>query len=110
MRRSKPSSRLLLAYYGDDFTGSTDVLDCLSRAGLRTVLFLKPPTPGELGKLQGLQAFGVAGGSRAMSPLQMQRKLPPAFRALKASGARFIHYKTCSTFDSSPSVGSRGKR
>ena len=44
-----------------------------------------------------------------MSPAQMQRELPRAFRALKASGAPIIHYKTCSTFDSSPTVGSIGK-
>lgn len=44
-----------------------------------------------------------------MSPRQMQRALPRAFRALKATKARFIHYKTCSTFDSSPAVGSIGR-
>ena len=35
-----------LAYYGDDFTGSTDVLDVLERAGIPTVLLLTDPTPG----------------------------------------------------------------
>jgi uncharacterized protein YgbK (DUF1537 family) len=103
------SCNLLLAYYGDDFTGSTDVLESLSRAGLKTVLFLTPPTKAKLASFPGLRAFGIAGGSRAMSPEQMERELPPAFRALKASGAAFIHYKTCSTFDSSPKVGSIGK-
>jgi len=103
-----PSNTLLLAYYGDDFTGSTDVMESLSRAGLKTVLFLKPPTQQQLASHRGLRAFGIAGGSRAMSPDQMERELPPAFKALKASGAAFIHYKTCSTFDSSPTVGSIG--
>ncbi len=108
MKAKSPDS-LLLAYYGDDFTGSTDVMESLARAGLRTVLFLRPPTPKQLAKFPGLRAFGIAGGSRTMSPAQMQRELPPAFRALKASGAAFLHYKTCSTFDSSPTVGSIGK-
>ena len=36
--------QLRLAYYGDDFTGSTDALEQLTRAGLRTRLFLQPPT------------------------------------------------------------------
>ncbi len=103
------SNKLLLAYYGDDFTGSTDVMESLARAGLCTVLFLKSPTPKQLEKFPGLRAFGIAGGSRTMSPAQMERELPPAFKALKASGAPFIHYKTCSTFDSSPTVGSIGK-
>ncbi len=105
----KTGKSLLLAYYGDDFTGSTDVMESLARAGLRTVLFLRPPTPTQLSKFPGLRAFGIAGGSRMLSPVQMQRELPPAFRALKASGAAFIHYKICSTLDSSPTVGSIGK-
>jgi uncharacterized protein YgbK (DUF1537 family) len=102
-------SALLLAYYGDDFTGSTDVMEALSLAGLRTVLFLKPPTPKQLAKFPGLRAFGIAGGSRTMSPEEMDRELPPALEALKASGARIVHYKVCSTFDSSPKIGSIGK-
>ncbi len=100
---------LLLSYYGDDFTGSTDVMEALARAGLRTVLFLQPPSVEHLRKFPGLRAFGIAGGSRAMSPAEMERELPPAFEALKASGAPLIHYKICSTFDSSPAIGSIGK-
>ncbi len=106
---ARTANKLLLAYYGDDFTGSTDVLEALSRAKLKTVLFLKPPSRRQLQAFAGLRAFGIAGGSRAMSPEQMERELPLAFRALKASGAAFMHYKTCSTFDSSPKVGSIGK-
>lgn len=102
-------SALLLAYYGDDFTGSTDVMEALSQAGLRTVLFLKPPTSEQLAKFPGLRAFGIAGGSRTMSPVEMDEELPPAFEALKASGAPIVHYKTCSTFDSTPQIGSIGK-
>src|SRR5438128_2107429 len=36
---------LLLSFYGDDFTGSTDALESLARCGIRTVLFTDPPTP-----------------------------------------------------------------
>lgn len=100
---------LLLAYYGDDFTGSADVMEALARSGYRTVLFLKPPTSEQLAKYPGLRAFGIAGGSRTMSPEEMERELPPAFGALQASGARVAHYKMCSTFDSSPRIGSIGK-
>ncbi len=106
---SDPANNLLLAYYGDDFTGSADVMEALARARLHTVLFLKPPTPEQLAKYPGLRAFGIAGGSRTMSPEEMGRELPPAFKALKASGARIAHYKVCSTFDSSPVIGSIGK-
>ncbi len=100
---------LLLAYYGDDFTGSTDVMEALSKGGLRTVLFLAPPSPEQVARFPDLRAFGIAGGSRTMSPEEMDHVLPPAFEALKASGAPIIHYKMCSTFDSSPGIGSIGR-
>jgi uncharacterized protein YgbK (DUF1537 family) len=100
---------LLLAFYGDDFTGSTDALEFLSRAGVRTVLFMEPPGPEQLSRYPGLQAVGVAGMSRSMSPENMEKVLRPAFKALSALGAPHIHYKVCSTFDSSPRVGSIGK-
>jgi uncharacterized protein YgbK (DUF1537 family) len=100
---------LLLAYYGDDFTGSTDALEFLSRAGVKTVLFIEPPTPAQLARYKGLQAIGVAGMSRSMPPAQMEQELLPAFKALKALGAPHVHYKVCSTFDSSPTMGSIGK-
>jgi 3-oxoisoapionate kinase len=100
---------LLLAYYGDDFTGSTDVMEALQWAGLRTVLFLAPPTPAQLARFENLRAFGVAGWSRTMSPAEMDRELKPVLEQLKASGATFVHYKVCSTFDSAPGIGSIGR-
>lgn len=98
-----------MAFYGDDFTGSTDALEALACAGLPTVLFVDPPSTTQLARFPNLKAFGIAGGSRAMSPAQMERHLPVAFAAIKASGAPIVHYKTCSTFDSSPKIGSIGK-
>ncbi len=100
---------LKLAFYGDDFTGSTDALEVLAFAGLRTALFLEPPTPAALRNAGPLDAFGVAGDSRAMSPLEMDQALPPVFDALARSLAPIVHYKVCSTFDSSPGVGSIGR-
>lgn len=102
-------NNILLAYYGDDFTGSTDALEFLSRAGAKTVLFIQPPTTEQLTKFTGLQAVGVAGLSRAMAPKEMEQELTPAFTALKELGAKHVHYKVCSTFDSSPTIGSIGK-
>ena len=102
-------SRLLLTFYGDDFTGSTDALEQLTLAGIRTALFIAPPTPAQLKQFPGLQAVGVAGMTRAMKPAAMERELRPAFKKLKALGARHVHYKVCSTFDSSPAIGSIGR-
>lgn len=101
-------SPLRLAFYGDDFTGSTDALEVLAFAGLRCALFLNPPTAQELKSLGGYDAIGVAGDSRGMSPSEMDLELPAIFNALRALGATIVHYKVCSTFDSSPSVGSIG--
>lgn len=103
------SNTILLAFYGDDFTGSTDALEFLSRAGAKTVLFIEPPTEQQLAKYPKLNAFGVAGMTRSQSPQEMGKTLLPAFKNLKKSGARHVHYKVCSTFDSSPVTGSIGK-
>jgi uncharacterized protein YgbK (DUF1537 family) len=102
-------NNLLLAFYGDDFTGSTDALEFLTRAGARTALFIEPPTAEQLKKYPGLNAFGVAGKTRAMTPADMEQTLLPAFEKLQQTGARHVHYKVCSTFDSSPTIGSIGK-
>jgi uncharacterized protein YgbK (DUF1537 family) len=103
------SENMLLAFYGDDFTGSTDALEILERAGVRTALFIEPPTAEDLSRFPHVGAFGIAGMTRAMTPVQMEATLRPAFEMLKTSRARHIHYKVCSTFDSSPTIGSIGK-
>jgi 3-oxoisoapionate kinase len=99
---------LALAFYGDDFTGSTDALEWLARAGVRCVLFLDPPAPEMLARFPGLGAIGVAGLTRSLPPEAMRATLEPAFEALRALNPRHVHYKVCSTFDSSPAIGSIG--
>ncbi|HET6519293.1 MAG TPA: four-carbon acid sugar kinase family protein [Geminicoccaceae bacterium] len=100
---------LLLAFYGDDFTGSTDAMEALTLSGLPTVLFLRPPSDEELGRFAGYRAVGLAGVSRSKSPAWMDENLPGLFGALKRLGAPLFHYKVCSTFDSAPHVGSIGR-
>ena len=39
----------------------------------------------------------------------MDAELKAAFGSLHSSGAAVCHYKTCSTFDSSPQIGSIGR-
>ena len=102
-------TRLLLAFYGDDFTGSTDAMEALALSGLRTVLFIEPPTQEQLaGPFSDLRCIGVAGSSRAMSPAEMDADLAPILRDLWTVDAPLLHYKVCSTFDSAPTVGSIG--
>ncbi|MBK8027212.1 MAG: four-carbon acid sugar kinase family protein [Chloroflexi bacterium] len=103
-------SRLLLTFYGDDFTGSTDSTEVLEWAGIPSVLFLEPPTLDLLERrFPEIRAVGLAGIARSMSPAQMDEALPPLFSALKDLGAPAFHYKVCSTFDSSPTLGSIGR-
>ncbi len=108
-RRSPTMNKLLLTFYGDDFTGSTDALEQLTLAGVRAALFIEPPTPAQLKRFANLQAIGVAGMTRSMNPAAMEKELRPALNKLKALGAPHVHYKVCSTFDSSPTVGSIGR-
>lgn len=99
----------LLAYYGDDFTGSTDVMEALELHGVATVLFLETPSEADLDRFPECRAIGVAGMSRSESPVWMDEHLPPVFTALRDLGAPICHYKVCSTFDSSPETGSIGR-
>ncbi|MGV2895181.1 four-carbon acid sugar kinase family protein [Achromobacter sp. AGC78] len=97
-----------VCWYGDDFTGATDTLAEVARAGLRGLLFLGVPTPEQLRRAGPLDAIGIAGAARAMSPADMETELRAVGRFMAATGARVLHYKCCSTFDSAPHVGSIG--
>ncbi|MCA9199235.1 MAG: four-carbon acid sugar kinase family protein [Planctomycetales bacterium] len=97
-----------IAFYGDDFTGSTDALEWLARANLRSQLFLQPPHLQEIEPSE-YDAIGIAGFSRSLPPAEMEQQLRTAFAALQALSPSIVHYKVCSTFDSSPQVGSIGR-
>ena len=99
----------LIAFYGDDFTGSSASMEATAFAGVESVLFLSPPTPERLRDFAGYRVIGVAGVARAQSPEWMDEHLPPVFDLLAATGAPVIHYKVCSTFDSAPHIGSIGR-
>ncbi|MBK1836062.1 four-carbon acid sugar kinase family protein [Azospirillum sp. YIM B02556] len=99
----------LVAFYGDDFTGSSASMEVLAFAGLPTVLFLQPPSRKRLADFASMRAIGIAGTARAQSPAWMDAHLPDIFRLLAGLGAPVAHYKVCSTFDSAPHVGSIGR-
>ena len=99
----------LIAFYGDDFTGSSASMEATAFAGLDSVLFLSQPTPERLRDFAGYKVIGIAGVARAKSPEWMNENLPPVFDLLAATGAPVIHYKVCSTFDSTPQIGSIGR-
>lgn len=103
------STPLLLSYYGDDLTGSTDVMEALSLYGVKTVLFLAPPSEDQLAPFADYSAIGLAGTSRSESPAWMETQLNKALVWLSSLNAELCHYKVCSTFDSAPDIGNIGK-
>ena len=77
----------LLAFYGDDFTGSTDALEVLASHRLETLLFLRLPTEAEIALARSrYAAVGMAGVSRAKSVEWMDHHLPAIYDAFKANG------------------------
>src|SRR5580704_16339023 len=50
---------LLLSYYGDDLTGSTDVMEALASRGVPTVLFMQPPTEAQRRRFADARAIGL---------------------------------------------------
>ncbi len=100
---------LLYCYYGDDFTGSTDVLEQLASHGISSVLFLGAPTPEQVGRYSACQAIGFAGDARSRTPEWMSDNLPAIFRRMRALAPAIVQYKVCSTFDSAPHRGSIGR-
>ena len=84
------------------------MLESLELSGVPTELFVTPPTPDQWANRHGMQAFGIAGMSRAMTVAQMNDELPDVLSSIRTHQPRFAHYKICSTFDSSPRVGSIG--
>ncbi|GGB01397.1 type III effector Hrp-dependent outer domain-containing protein [Brucella endophytica] len=106
---TRAAERLLLSYYGDDLTGSTDVMEALASNGVDTVLFMNVPDTALLSRFSHCSAIGLAGTSRSETPEWMDEHLTPAFNWLRSLDAAICHYKVCSTFDSAPHVGNIGK-
>lgn len=101
------SRRPLLTFYGDDFTGSADLVLQYQRFGLQGKIFLGDPSREELQAAAAeFSVVGVAGVTRALGPEEISAAIEPALRALVALEPDFMQYKVCSTADSSPTIGS----
>ncbi|WP_201285580.1 four-carbon acid sugar kinase family protein [Chelativorans xinjiangense] len=94
-------------FIGDDFTGASDTLATLARAGRRVRLFLDPPDAAAIAE-EGLDAVGLATEFRALPAEAIAVQMDVLAPLLKALSPRIVHYKVCSTFDSSPETGSIG--
>jgi hypothetical protein len=105
----KRARRPLVGFYGDDFTGSVSNLAEFWRHGLDARLFLKTDnTEAIAAQSKTLDVAGIAGIARSLAPSEMERELTAAFGILHSLDAGLIQYKICSTFDSSPTLGSFG--
>ncbi|MES9946409.1 MAG: four-carbon acid sugar kinase family protein [Candidatus Thiodiazotropha sp.] len=100
---------VLVAWYGDDFTGASAVMEVLAFAGLPSMLFLDVPTQAQLDRYPGLRGIGIASTARAQTPSWMDAELPNIFEHLAKLNPALVHYKVCSTLDSSPEMGSIGR-
>lgn len=95
-------------FYGDDFTGSTDALEFLVKFGTPAILFLDVPDQAMLDRFPNIKAFGVAGATRSMPTDVLKQTLEQDLQKLGSFNPKFLHYKVCSTFDSSTTIGSIG--
>ena len=88
---------VLLGAIADDFTGATDLANTLVRQGMRTVQLIGvptgPPPP-------ATDAVVVALKSRTIPAAEATAQSLAALDWLKATGARQVLFKYCSTFDS----------
>lgn len=98
----------LLAWFGDDMSGSIDVMEALHAAGVRSVLLLGEPDPVHAVDYPDALAVGWAGETRGLRAAEIRRHTARATQAMISTGAAVVHHKVCSTFDSSPDVGSIG--
>ncbi|WBU52638.1 four-carbon acid sugar kinase family protein [Paracoccus sp. SCSIO 75233] len=98
-----------ITWYGDDFTGSAAVMEVLTFAGIPSVLFSDIPTPELLARFADKPGIGIASTARSHDPAWMRANLPSPLEFLHRLDAPILHYKICSTFDSSPESGSIGQ-
>ncbi|WP_019180708.1 four-carbon acid sugar kinase family protein [Microbacterium yannicii] len=110
MSESARRSGEVVAFYGDDFTGSVDALLQFARRGWTGRLFTAIPDAAALAEAAAeVDVVGVAGISRSLDPEAMEAELRPVFEAFRGLSPRIVQYKACSTADSAPTVGSLGR-
>jgi uncharacterized protein YgbK (DUF1537 family) len=102
--------RILIGFYGDDFSGTTATAETLTQSGVPTVIFTSPPSPSYLKRrFPRVRAVGISGTARTLPTDVIKQALTPIFLVMKSYRAPIYLYKVCSTFDSSARVGNIGK-
>jgi len=102
--------RILIGFYGDDFSGTTATAETLTQSGVPTVIFTHPPSPSYLKHhFPRVRAVGISGTARTLPTDVIKQALTPVFLVMESYRAPIYLYKVCSTFDSSARVGNIGK-
>jgi len=95
-----------IGFLADDLTGASDVLARAHAEGLDAVLVLDPTRAAQVSG----DVVGIAGPLRSMGVEELATAVRAGVRALLDRGdLDVLLYKVCSTFDSSPTVGSIGR-
>lgn len=89
-------------FVADDFTGASDTLATLARAGLRVRLFRDLPAQDDI---IGLDAWGIATHARSLNCNDIVELAQYLGKGLAHFHPQFLHLKVCSTFDSSRDIG-----
>ncbi|WP_417725995.1 3-oxo-tetronate kinase [Roseovarius sp.] len=90
---------MLLGCIGDDFTGSSDLANTLTKAGMRSVQYVGVP---DTSAAATVEAGVVALKSRSIPVQDAVAQSLAALAWLQAQGCRQFLFKYCSTFDSTP--------
>ncbi|UYN83165.1 MAG: four-carbon acid sugar kinase family protein [Microcella sp.] len=99
-----------VAYYGDDLTGSVDVLLQFALEGWTGRLFVGRPDADRLrAAAEAVDVVGIAGIARSLPTERLDDEVRPALTALRELEPAIVQYKACSTADSSPEIGSLGR-
>jgi len=88
---------MLLGCIGDDFTGSSDLGNTLTKAGMRVVQYVGVP---DVPAAQDVEAGIVALKSRSIPVVEAVAQSLAALDWLRAQGCTQFLFKYCSTFDS----------
>lgn len=90
---------MLLGCIGDDFTGSSDLANTLTKAGMRVTQYTGVPSEPAAAHVE---AGVVALKTRSIAAPDAVRQSLDALEWLQAQGCTQFFFKYCSTFDSTP--------
>ncbi|MFI2104540.1 four-carbon acid sugar kinase family protein [Isoptericola sp. NPDC019693] len=94
-----------IGFFADDLTGAADVLAQAHARGLEAMLVLDPTRAIP----RDADVVGIAGPARSLSGRELDEAIRSSLAPLAALSPTVLIYKVCSTFDSSPTVGSIGR-